>query len=106
MPIDWHLGDQHQRYAFMEWNPRWNDTPNHAAIHQDGSRAYLATCMGTILLDLSDTESITAFCDQMTSAINLVRKTKKGYDDVVNFSNASTEQGSGIVEITPTDPDD
>lgn len=82
-----HIDDDNQRYAFMEWRARWNENEGGvAALNQSGQAAYLTTCMGTILLDLSDGESVDAFANQMIAAINMLLQAKKEYEDVTSQS--------------------
>ena len=80
-----HIDDDNQRYAFMEWRSRWNnDTGKVPIINQEEEAAYLTTRMGTILIDLSDTESVDAFANQMIAAVNMLLKAKKEYEDVTS----------------------
>jgi hypothetical protein len=71
-----------QQFAFMEWQKRWNNAEAVTSLYQNGSMVWLTTVMGTIMIDLEDTESINAYSQHMMTAINLLLDTKKEYEDV------------------------
>ena len=67
-------------YAQLRWNPAWNKAEKVAMLDQNGNEVMVVTTMGTMRLDLDDTESVNAYVSQMQSALDLLKKTKEDYD--------------------------
>lgn len=83
------------RYAFMEWNTRWNKSKGpDVASDQSGNKFMLVTVMGIVQFDLDDTDSITAFSRTMRAAVDHLNEVKEEYDKVLAQSSLGKDKRS------------